>query len=199
MPAWFSIIERSCRVPWDGTIVSHINPPVRADHVGSLLRPKILLEARQPFDLRVIRSPKKKSISHRRAYLSPVNSARWRIFRKPISSFVDRIKEAGRYMPLDQMCLSPQCGFASTYGSRSSTQGRTGISVCPRTPAPRPCPRRPERQSKGEPRSARAPPLPLDARARHVGDDATAPRSPLMEPCSVGTPECARSLFARLP
>ena len=37
-------------MPWDGTIVSHINPPVRADHVGSLLRPKILLEARQPFE-----------------------------------------------------------------------------------------------------------------------------------------------------
>ena len=29
-----------------------------------------------------------------------------------------------------------------------------------------------------EPRSARAPPLPLDARARHVGDDATA-----FDPC----------------
>jgi 5-methyltetrahydropteroyltriglutamate--homocysteine methyltransferase len=25
-----------------------------------------------------------------------------------------RIDEAGRYLPLDQLCLSPQCGFAST-------------------------------------------------------------------------------------
>jgi 5-methyltetrahydropteroyltriglutamate--homocysteine methyltransferase len=26
----------------------------------------------------------------------------------------DRIQQAGRYVPLDQMCLSPQCGFSST-------------------------------------------------------------------------------------
>ena len=25
-----------------------------------------------------------------------------------------RIEEASRYVPLDQLCLSPQCGFAST-------------------------------------------------------------------------------------
>ncbi|HEX9836339.1 MAG TPA: 5-methyltetrahydropteroyltriglutamate--homocysteine S-methyltransferase, partial [Alphaproteobacteria bacterium] len=25
-----------------------------------------------------------------------------------------RIDEAARYVPLDQLCLSPQCGFAST-------------------------------------------------------------------------------------
>ena len=29
-------------------------------------------------------------------------------------SLVQRIEEAARYMPLDQMCLSPQCGFSST-------------------------------------------------------------------------------------
>jgi 5-methyltetrahydropteroyltriglutamate--homocysteine methyltransferase len=27
-----------------------------------------------------------------------------------------RIEEASRYMPLDQICLSPQCGFASHTG-----------------------------------------------------------------------------------
>jgi methionine synthase II (cobalamin-independent) len=26
-----------------------------------------------------------------------------------------RIEEASRYLPLDQLCLSPQCGFASTH------------------------------------------------------------------------------------
>jgi 5-methyltetrahydropteroyltriglutamate--homocysteine methyltransferase len=25
-----------------------------------------------------------------------------------------RIEEAAKYVPLDQLCLSPQCGFAST-------------------------------------------------------------------------------------
>src|SRR5436309_10925286 len=29
-------------------------------------------------------------------------------------SLIERIKEAARYMPLEQMCLSPQCGFSST-------------------------------------------------------------------------------------
>lgn len=27
---------------------------------------------------------------------------------------IDRIYEATRYLPLDRLCLSPQCGFAST-------------------------------------------------------------------------------------
>jgi len=26
-----------------------------------------------------------------------------------------RIKEASRYVPLNQLCLSPQCGFSSTH------------------------------------------------------------------------------------
>ena len=26
---------------------------------------------------------------------------------------IDRIHEAARYIPLDRLCLSPQCGFAS--------------------------------------------------------------------------------------
>jgi 5-methyltetrahydropteroyltriglutamate--homocysteine methyltransferase len=32
-----------------------------------------------------------------------------------------RIDEAARYVPLDQLCLSPQCGFSSTVeGNRLS-------------------------------------------------------------------------------
>ena len=27
---------------------------------------------------------------------------------------IERIYEATRYLPLDRLCLSPQCGFAST-------------------------------------------------------------------------------------
>jgi 5-methyltetrahydropteroyltriglutamate--homocysteine methyltransferase len=31
-----------------------------------------------------------------------------------VSAVIDRVNEAARYMPLENMCLSPQCGFAST-------------------------------------------------------------------------------------
>ncbi|HEX4192233.1 MAG TPA: 5-methyltetrahydropteroyltriglutamate--homocysteine S-methyltransferase [Stellaceae bacterium] len=35
---------------------------------------------------------------------------------EPKDSIKRRIEEAGKYMPVDQMCLSPQCGFASHTG-----------------------------------------------------------------------------------
>jgi len=33
-----------------------------------------------------------------------------------------RIDEAARYVPLDQLCLSPQCGFSSTVEGNSLTR-----------------------------------------------------------------------------
>ena len=33
---------------------------------------------------------------------------------EPRDALLRRVEEAGRYMPLGQMCLSPQCGFSST-------------------------------------------------------------------------------------
>jgi len=33
---------------------------------------------------------------------------------EPGRDLIQRIKEAGKYMPLENMCLSPQCGFSST-------------------------------------------------------------------------------------
>ena len=30
------------------------------------------------------------------------------------ASLIERINEAAQYVPLDQLCLSPQCGFSST-------------------------------------------------------------------------------------
>ena len=33
-----------------------------------------------------------------------------------------RIDEAARYVPLDQLCLSPQCGFSSTVEGNVLTQ-----------------------------------------------------------------------------
>jgi len=32
-----------------------------------------------------------------------------------------RLEEAAKYMPLDQICLSPQCGFSSTVDGNSLT------------------------------------------------------------------------------
>jgi methionine synthase II (cobalamin-independent) len=32
-----------------------------------------------------------------------------------------RIEEASRFVPLDQLCLSPQCGFSSTVDGNSLT------------------------------------------------------------------------------
>jgi len=32
-----------------------------------------------------------------------------------------RIDEAGKYVPLDQLCLSPQCGFSSTVDGNALT------------------------------------------------------------------------------
>jgi 5-methyltetrahydropteroyltriglutamate--homocysteine methyltransferase len=34
-----------------------------------------------------------------------------------------RIDEAARFVPLDQLCLSPQCGFSSTVEGNVLTQG----------------------------------------------------------------------------
>jgi len=33
-----------------------------------------------------------------------------------------RIKEAAKYVPLEQLCLSPQCGFASTHHGNLLTE-----------------------------------------------------------------------------
>ena len=33
-----------------------------------------------------------------------------------------RIEEAARYVPMDQLCLSPQCGFASTVEGNALTE-----------------------------------------------------------------------------
>ena len=33
-----------------------------------------------------------------------------------------RIKEATNYVPLEQLCLSPQCGFASTHHGNKLTE-----------------------------------------------------------------------------
>ena len=49
-----------------------------------------------------------------------------------------RIDEAARYVPLDQLCLSPQCGFSSTVdGNALTATSRTPSSAWSCRPLPR--------------------------------------------------------------
>ena len=43
-----------------------------------------------------------------------------------------RIEEASKYVPLERLCLSPQCGFASTYhGNRVTEQNQIAkLALC---------------------------------------------------------------------
>ncbi len=41
---------------------------------------------------------------------------------EPYDLLAQRIDEAARYVPLDQLCLSPQCGFASTVEGNALTE-----------------------------------------------------------------------------
>src|SRR5690625_786409 len=38
------------------------------------------------------------------------------------TTIINRIKEASQYVPLEQLCLSPQCGFASTHHGNKLTE-----------------------------------------------------------------------------
>ena len=41
---------------------------------------------------------------------------------EPYDTIAARIDEAARYVPRDQLCLSPQCGFASTVEGNALTE-----------------------------------------------------------------------------
>ena len=68
-----------------------------AEHVGSLLRPSDLLAARAAFASGTL---------DRDGLRAPVLESQDELRR--------RVDEAARYVPLDNLALSPQCGFAST-------------------------------------------------------------------------------------
>ena len=40
---------------------------------------------------------------------------------EPVDALAARVDEAAAYVPLDQLCLSPQCGFASTVEGNALT------------------------------------------------------------------------------
>ena len=73
-------------------------PPFLADHVGSLLRTKPLKEARAQRERGEIDAATLKAVEDREIE---------KIIKR-------RIHEATKFVALDQLCLSPQCGFAST-------------------------------------------------------------------------------------
>lgn len=50
-----------------------------------------------------------------------------------------RIQEAAQYIPLDRLCLSTQCGFASTRKATSSPKTSSGPRSHSSNPSPRTC------------------------------------------------------------
>jgi methionine synthase II (cobalamin-independent) len=77
----------------EAAIAPRTRPPFRADHVGSLLRPHRLRDAR------------------RLAAAGSLDAAALR-----------RVEDAAKYLPLEQLALSPQCGFASTEEGNTLTE-----------------------------------------------------------------------------
>ena len=77
--------------------------PYRADQVGSLLRPAELREAHE----------KSLKGSAKRVVLGLVSTKKAEL--ESADDLKRRIDEAAKYVPLENLCLSPQCGFASTY------------------------------------------------------------------------------------
>lgn len=61
-----------------------------------------------------------KFIKNQRIVLGLVTSKTPELENKDL--IIKRIKEASRYVPLEQICLSPQCGFASTHEGNKLTE-----------------------------------------------------------------------------
>ena len=41
---------------------------------------------------------------------------------EPVNDLTRRIEEAARYVPLERLCVSPQCGFSSTVHGNQITE-----------------------------------------------------------------------------
>ena len=52
-------------------------------------------------------------LSHKKVVLGIVSSKKREL--ENMDELCKRIDEAAQYMPLEQMCVSPQCGFSSTH------------------------------------------------------------------------------------
>jgi methionine synthase II (cobalamin-independent) len=84
-------------------------PPFRADHVGSLLRPPGLKALRLAREAGTVGATLEKKDDLKR-----------------------RLDEASRYIALDQVCVSPQCGFSSTVEGNDVAveEERAKLSLC---------------------------------------------------------------------
>jgi methionine synthase II (cobalamin-independent) len=106
-------------------------PPFRADHVGSLLRPDSVHRARSeaatgqitPEDLR---APLRFVPPGKMVVLGLVTTKRGALESK--DELKHRIEAASRYVPLERLCLSPQCGFSSTVEDQLA-QLRLGVKT----------------------------------------------------------------------
>ena len=95
-------------------------PPFRVDHVGSLLRPERLLRAREQFaagqlPAQDLRAAEDDAIAKAVRMQEEVGQL------EDPDQLKRRIDRTSRYVPLDQLCLSPQCGFSSTVEGNTLT------------------------------------------------------------------------------
>jgi methionine synthase II (cobalamin-independent) len=131
-----------------------IDPPFRAEHVGSFLRPPAIHEARDKWRRGEMGDEELREISDREIAAMVAKQAATGIrsitdgeFRRDwfhldflqglggitvegqiASTSTDQIKarvdEAARFVALDQVCLSPQCGFSSTIHGNVMTEAQ---------------------------------------------------------------------------
>jgi methionine synthase II (cobalamin-independent) len=98
-------------------------PPFRANHVGSLLRPDALKQARErllgadtavsnlgPHDNTALREVEDTCIREAVA------------MQEPADTLLRRIEKASRFVEVEQLALSPQCGFASSVKGHPLTE-----------------------------------------------------------------------------
>ena len=87
--------------------MSKIRTPYRYDFVGSFLRPQALKDAKAAYQAGDIGEDELEQVMQREI-------ARIVEKQKELGFHViARIHEASKYIPLERLCLSPQCGFAS--------------------------------------------------------------------------------------
>ena len=99
-----------------------ISSPYRYDFVGSFLRPENLKQARKDYNDGIISKeyddersggfePLSKVSPDKKVVLGLITTKTPKLEDK--QTVIDRIYEAAQYIPLERLCLSPQCGFAS--------------------------------------------------------------------------------------
>ncbi len=101
--------------------------PFRHDHVGSFLRPGNLSQARELYkaDSITYEQLQRKDL---KIVLGLLTSKTGELEHK--AHIQARIAEAATYVPLEQLCLSPQCGFSSTEEGNILTEDEQWRKLC---------------------------------------------------------------------